>query len=193
MEEKYKEPFTYTLAFWLLRFWLATRAIFTGLVKFQGMKDVVKPEYADLDAETLEALGPEAYNKVAGLGLDMYQALPAKGPMSVEGYMASPLMPSFMVGPYAAVLGYALIGLGITLLLGICTRLSLFFMGLLYISLTYGFIILEKSLGEASAAGAAYLGVHMVLIAVALVLAKYNRFEVFSDRKIGCFLWDCRK
>ena len=33
---------TYTMAFWLLRFWLAARAIGTGLTKFQGKKEIVK-------------------------------------------------------------------------------------------------------------------------------------------------------
>ena len=63
--------------------------------------------------------------------------------MSMEGFMASPLMPNFAVAPYAMVLGYALIALGLALLLGVCTRVTLFLMGLLYVSLTYGFIILE--------------------------------------------------
>ena len=31
-----KNNLTYTMAFWLLRFWLAARAIGTGLTKFQG-------------------------------------------------------------------------------------------------------------------------------------------------------------
>ncbi len=179
-----KTDFTYTMAFWLLRLWLATRAIVTGLVKFTGMKPVLKPEYADLDADSLEALGAEAYDKVPGIGLDLYQALPKGGPMSIEGFKSSPLMPNFAVEPYAACLGYALIILGVMLLLGICTRISLFLQGLLYISLTFGFIILEKSIGEASAAGAAYLGVHILLIVAALILAKYNKFELLPCGKL---------
>ena len=185
-EENCKSSFSYTLAFWLLRFWLAARAIGTGLVKFQGEGQKVKAEYADMDAETLQAVGAEAFDKVQTLGFQFYHGLPAKGPMSVEGFTASPLMPSFMVQPYAYVLGYALIALGLALLLGICTRVTLFVMGLLYISLTYGFIILEPQLRDASAAGIAYLGVHMIMIVAALLLAKYNKFELLPCGKLPC-------
>lgn len=174
---------TYTMAFWLLRIWLATRAIGTGLVKFQGVKQVVKPEFAGEDADVL-AVMPEAYEKVNGLGFQFYHALPEKGPMSIEGFMASPLMPNFAVQPYAMVLGYALVGLGLALLLGVCTRVTLFLMGLLYVSLTYGFIILEPTLRDASAAGIAFLGVHMIMIVAALLLANYNKFELLPCGKL---------
>jgi hypothetical protein len=88
MEDKCNcnETFTYTLAFWVLRFWLATRAIFTGLVKFQGMKEVVKADYADWTKEDVEMLGKDAYDLVPGLGFNLYHALPAKGPMSIESF-----------------------------------------------------------------------------------------------------------
>ena len=97
-----------------------------------------------------------------------------------------------MVEPYAFVLGFALIGLGVALLAGICTRVTLFLMGLLYISLTWGFIILEPSMGPSAAAGIAYLGVHMVLIVAALMLADYNKFELVKCGKIG-FCKCCNK
>ncbi len=179
-----ESTFTYTLAFWLLRIWLATRAIGTGLVKFQGMGQTLKPEFKDLDADTIAAMGAEAFDKAPALGFEFYQALPPKGPMSIEGFAASPLMPSFAVQPYAWVLGYALIALGVALLLGVCTRMTLFLMGLLYVSLTYGFIILEKSLGMDSAAGIGFLGVHMIMIVAALCLAKYNKFELLPCGKL---------
>lgn len=187
---------TYTMAFWLLRFWLAARAIGTGLTKFQGTKEVVK-DASGLSADDVDILQEVASNTAGGppvekvtetvqtLGFQFYHGLPAKGPMTVDTFSASPLMPSFMVQPYAFVLGFALIGLGLTLLLGICTRLTLFLMGLLYISLTWGFIILEPSMGPNAAAGIAYLGVHMVLIVAALLLADYNKFELVKC-KCGC-------
>ena len=187
---------TYTMAFWLLRFWLAARAIGTGLTKFQGTKEVVK-DAGGLSADDVDILQEVASNAAGGppvekvtetvqtLGFQFYHGLPAKGPMTVDTFSASPLMPSFMVQPYAFVLGFALIGLGLTLLFGICTRLTLFLMGLLYISLTWGFIILEPSMGPNAAAGIAYLGVHMVLIVAALLLADYNKFELVKC-KCGC-------
>lgn len=200
---------TYTMAFWLLRFWLAMRAIGTGLTKFMGKQEAqvanpafeaeVKKILADGFASTREeAIGqvagiPEKVTKMVDvLSFSNYHGLPEKGPMTVETFSLSPLMPSFAVEPYAFVLGFALIGLGLTTLLGICTRISLFLMGLLYISLTYGFVILEPSMGPSAAAGIAYLGVHMVLIVGALMLADYNKFELLPCKKF-CGKCSCEK
>ena len=162
------------MAFWLLRFWLAARAIGTGLTKFIGKVEgeIPNPEFEAKIKETMAD------------GLSRSEAMEIVTDVP-EKISASPLMPSFMVEPYAAVLGYALVALGITVLLGICTRVSLFLMGLLYISLTWGFIILEPNMGPSAAAGIAYLGVHMVLIVAALLLADYNKFELLSCKKFG--------
>lgn len=192
------------MAFWLLRFWLAARAIGTGLTKFQGkvnaevpnlekakeLKELIAAGMSEAEAKEAVAEMPDTVEKVVdALGFSFYNGLPEKGPMTIETFSASPLMPAFAVAPYSSVLGFALIGLGLTLLLGICTRLSLFLMGLLYISLTWGFIVLEPSMGPSAAAGIAYLGVHMVLIVGALMLADYNRFELLPCGKLpvcGC-------
>ena len=188
------------MAFWLLRFWLAARAIGTGLTKFIGKVEgeIPNPEFEAKIKETMadglsrsEAMEivTDVPEKISGtmdvISFSSYHGLPEKGPMTIETFSASPLMPAFMVEPYAAVLGYALVALGITVLLGICTRVSLFLMGLLYISLTWGFIILEPNMGPSAAAGIAYLGVHMVLIVAALLLADYNKFELLSCKKFG--------
>lgn len=191
---------TYTMAFWLLRFWLAARAIGTGLTKFIGKVngEIANPEYeakikeamADgLSRSEAAELVTDVPEKISGtidvISISTYHGLPEKGPMTIETFSASPLIPSFMVGPYSAVLGYALIALGLTVLLGICTRVSLFLMGLLYISLTWGFIILEPNMGPSAAAGIAYLGVHMLIIVAALFLADYNKFELLPCKKFG--------
>ena len=188
------------MAFRLLRFWLAARAIGTGLTKFIGKVEgeIPNPEFEAKIKETMadglsrsEAMEivTDVPENISGtmdvLSFSSYHGLPEKGPMTIEAFSASPLMPSFMVEPYAAVLGYALVALGITVLLGICTRVSLFLMGLLYISLTWGFIILEPNMGPSAAAGIAYLGVHMVLIVAALLLADYNKFELLPCKKFG--------
>lgn len=188
------------MAFWLLRFWLAARAIGTGLTKFIGKVngEIANPEYeakikeaiADgLSRSEAAELVTDVPEKISGtidvISISTYHGLPEKGPMTIETFSASPLMPSFMVGPYSAVLGYVLIALGLTVLLGICTRVSLFLMGLLYISLTWGFIILEPNMGPSAAAGIAYLGVHMLIIVAALFLADYNKFELLPCKKFG--------
>ncbi|MFI3291499.1 MAG: hypothetical protein R3Y46_06415 [Opitutales bacterium] len=191
-----------TLAFWLLRIWLGTRALFTGLTKFQGEEERVIGGEADdlLDAEMLEILADgagsvtsaadKATETVQFLSLSNYEALPEKGKMSIESFKASPFMPDFMVEPYALCLGVALIAVGLALFAGVLTRLTLFVMGLLYVSLTYGFIILEPSMGAASAGGIAYLGIHMLLIVAALLLADYNKFELLPCSKL-CKLCKC--
>lgn len=181
-----KSNITYTMAFWLIRFWLAARAIGTGLTKFHGFERVLK-DVEGLKPDEIQALKDAGEGDlVQTLSFSFYHGLPAKGPMSMESFSASPLMPSFMVGPYAYVLGFALIGLGVALLCGICTRVTLFLMGLLYISLTWGFIILEPTLGPSSAAGIAYLGVHILIIVAGLMLADYNKFELVKCGSFGC-------
>ena len=64
--------------------------------------------------------------------------------------------------------------LGLTLFLGIATRFSLFLMGLVYTSLTFGLILIKQD------AGIAWLGVHIVMIVIALALAKHNRFAILK-------------
>jgi thiosulfate dehydrogenase [quinone] large subunit len=86
-----------------------------------------------------------------------------------------PLIPLWSLHIYDLVLGPALIILGLTLLLGIGTRISLFAMGLLYTSLTFGLILLKQD------AGVAWLGVHMVIIMLALMLSKHNRFTILRN------------
>ncbi len=203
-----KTNITYTLAFWLLRFWLAARAIGTGLTKFIGKEkaEVVNAEKASelkaliangmTEADAKEAIAdmPDTVEKVIDtLSFAHYHGLPEKGPMTIDTFSASPLMPTFAVEPYAFVLGFALIGLGLTLLLGIFSRLTLFLMGLLYVSLTWGFIILEPNMGPSAAAGIAYLGVHIALIVGALMLADYNRFELLSCKKVCPKFFSCDK
>jgi len=75
---------------------------------------------------------------------------------------------------YYACLGPALLLLGVMLLLGVGTRISLFGMGLLYISLTYGLILLGQD------GGISWLGIHILMVAMALVLAKHNRLTLMS-------------
>jgi thiosulfate dehydrogenase [quinone] large subunit len=85
---------------------------------------------------------------------------------------AEPLMPGFLTAPFYAVLGWLLIALGITLLLGLWTRLSLFAMGLLYTGLTLGLVILKQD------AGVSWLAIHIGLVGYALHLSKFNRFAL---------------
>jgi len=58
--------------------------------------------------------------------------------------------------------------------LGLATRFSLFAMGLVYTSLTFGLILIKQD------AGVAWLGIHIIMIVLALALAKYNRFAILK-------------
>lgn len=138
----------YTLAFLLLRLWLAVRAIATGLEKYEGVTDGVR-SYA----------------------LSFYKAVPKTWERQ---FALEPLLPSWALSAYYVVLGPALILLGVALLLGICTRTTLFLMGLVYISITLGVVLI----GQEPVAGS--MGTHLLLVAVALMLVRHNRCQVFG-------------
>jgi thiosulfate dehydrogenase [quinone] large subunit len=60
------------------------------------------------------------------------------------------------------------------LLLGLGTRLSLFVQGLIYIALTAGLILIRQD------DGISWLGIHIALVAMALMLAKYNKLAILK-------------
>jgi thiosulfate dehydrogenase [quinone] large subunit len=158
-----------TLGMLLLRIWLGMRAIQTGLEKYAGIKEI---EYIPVEIDG----APNEYGltktlEVKAYGLSYYEGVP--GTLS-DKFKAEPLIPDFFLSIYSTILGPSLIILGLTVLLGIATRLSLFAMGLLYTSLTFGLILIKQD------AGIAWLGVHIVMVAMALALAKYNRFAVLK-------------
>lgn len=144
------------------------RAIQTGIEKFGGTKTYDKA--VDIDG------APNAYGLVEegtekAYALANYQGVP--GPL-YDKFAAEPLIPSWGLNLYDVILGPALLILGATLLFGIATRFTLFTMGLLYTSLTFGLILIKQD------AGIAWLGTHILLIVAALALAKYNRFAILK-------------
>ena len=158
-----------TCAFLLLRLWLALRAIATGLEKFAGKVTEQKPlldEFGQPDINgTMVAVEHKVY------AFKYYQGIPAA---LQSKFAAEPLLPAFLMKPYAATLGYLLIISGLMLLFGVATRTSLFIQGLIYISLTFGLILINES------GGVAWLGIHMLLVVAALVLARHDRFNVMK-------------
>ena len=100
-----------------------------------------------------------------------YNGVPAQ---LYDKFINEPLIPEFALNIYNVVLGPALIILGLTLFLGIATRFSLFLMGLIYTSLTFGLILIKQD------AGIAWLGVHIIMIVMALALVKYNKFAILN-------------
>jgi thiosulfate dehydrogenase [quinone] large subunit len=153
-------------AFLILRLWLAMRAFLTGLQKYAGTetREIIQiNEFTELE-ETVTI----SYNTY---GPSHYHAVPDS---LKEAFAAQPLLPDFLTAPYYAVLGPALLVLGITLLLGVCVRTTLVLMGLLYISLTFGLILINQD------GGIAWLGTHILLVVAALVLEKHKRLVVFA-------------
>jgi len=154
-----------SLAFLLLRFWLGLRALATGIEKYTAKIDMPKPVLDDMGMDT----GTEVMVKVKQYGFDHYHALPQ---VFADKFAQEPLLPAFLMKPFCSVLGIVLIVLGITTLLGICMRVSLFLQGLLYVGLTFGFILLAVD------EGIAQLALHTLLCAVALTWVKYNCFTL---------------
>lgn len=157
-----------TLGMLTLRIWLAFRAIQSGIEKFAGTaatSKAVNIDGAPNDYGLTEAGSVKAY------AFSNYQGVP--GPL-YDKFSGEPLIPGWGLDLYNIILGPALLILGFTLLLGIATRYTLFAMGLLYTSLTFGLILIKQD------AGVAWLGTHIILIVGALVLAKYNRFTVLK-------------
>jgi thiosulfate dehydrogenase [quinone] large subunit len=157
-----------TLGMLTLRIWLGFRSIQTGIEKFAGTtshdKDVLIDGAPNAYGLTETATG-KAY------ALSNYHGVPA--PL-YEKFSNEPLIPTWGLNLYDTILGPALIILGFMVLLGIAQRISLFAMGLLYTSLTFGLILIKQD------AGIAWLGVHIIMVVMALALAKYNRFAILK-------------
>lgn len=150
----------------LLRLWLAVRAIQTGLEKFAGSKASNSP--VEIDGVANE-YGLTAATSAKHYAMANYHGVPEA---LMKKFQDEPLMLKFALPLYDKLLGPALIILGLTILLGIGYRTSLFLLGLLYISLTWGLILIKQD------SGVAWLGTHMILIVMALHLAGSNRFAI---------------
>ena len=93
-----------------------------------------------------------------------------------QGITSASFMPLWMTKNFAHSLGYLLVVFGLCLLLGVKSRISLFLTGLLYVGLSFGLMAVQE--GE----GVAWLGMHVVMIAGALVLVRHDRFAIWGDK-----------
>lgn len=160
----------YSLAFLVLRGWLGVRALLTGIEKFGAYKTIQQP-LLDPATGQPDASGALVELKVKYYALANYSGIPAglKGKFANEA-----LLPSFAMSAFDYLLGPALIATGIMLLLGLGTRISLFVQGLIYIALTVGLILIGQN------DGISWLGIHVALVAFALVLAKNNKLALLK-------------
>ena len=160
----------FSLAFLILRGWLALRAILTGIEKFSAFRTIQKP-FVDPTTGMEDPSGALVEVKQKFYSFTNYAGVP----QSLKDKFANePMLPHAVSTPFYAVLGYALIALGLMLLLGIGTRISVFLQGILYIALTAGLILIKQD------DGVAWLGIHVALVALALMLARYNRFTLLK-------------
>jgi thiosulfate dehydrogenase [quinone] large subunit len=160
----------YTLAFLILRGWLAVRALLTGIEKFGAYQSVATPV---IDPATGQ---PDASGVMMTVNVKHYAFANYSGiPTGLKGKFAyEPLLPHSLLSLFDHLLGPVLIATGLMLLLGLGTRISLFIQGLLYIMLTVGLIIIKQD------DGISWLGIHVALVAFALVLARHNKLAILK-------------
>lgn len=157
------------MAFLILRGWLGVRALVTGIEKYAGTRMVDhawtdKAGKPDASGAMLDGGVPEKF-----YSLSNYHAVPK----SLEAkFAAEPMLPHFLTAPFYAILGPLLILCGLSMLIGLGTRISLFVQGIVYIALTVGLILINQN------DGVAFLGIHIALIAMAMTLVNYNRFAI---------------
>ena len=135
----------YTYAFFLIRLWLGLRTLLAGLEKFERGGSYSFANY---------------YKNMARMA---------------QGITGASFMPLWMTKTFAFSLGYMLVTLGACLLLGVKTRATLLFTGLVYCGLSFGLMAVQE--GE----GTAWLGMHVLMIATALTLVRNNRFALVRD------------
>lgn len=137
----------YSAAFSLLRLFLGLRTLLAGLEKFEANKSFSFSNYTE--NMTRMATGISNYS----------------------------FIPLWAAKTFAMSLGFILAFLGVTILLGIKSRISLFIGGLVYVGLGFGLMAVQE--GE----GVAWIGMQVLMFAVALVLVRHERFALWGDRK----------
>ncbi len=150
----------------LLRLWLAVRAIQTGIEKYAGTNLTDQPVKID---GTPNADGLTSATAVKEYALSHYHGVPGA---LMKKFEAEPIFMklNFALSIYDWILGPMLLALGLLILLGGAVRTSLFLLGMVYVSLTWGLVLIKQD------DGVSWLGVHMILIVMALWLSEYNRF-----------------
>jgi thiosulfate dehydrogenase [quinone] large subunit len=156
-----------SLAFLTLRLWLGSRALISGLEKYSAKITVQEPLLDAAGQPDMSGAMVDVEKKV--YGLKYYHALPDT---LQTKFAAEPLLPGFLCTPFYALLGPALLVLGVLLLIGAANRLTLFAMGVLYVALTLGLMLIGQD------AGVSWLAIHVGLVAFALTLVDHNRFAV---------------
>ena len=159
-----------SMAFLILRLWLGVRALLTGIEKFGAYANIQKPL---IDPATGQ---PDASGVLVNVSVKYYSVTNYSGiPASLKDRFANePLLPKFGLTAFDHLLGPMFILTGVMLLLGVATRLSLFLQGIIYVALTIGLILIKQD------DGISWLGIHIALVAFALMLVKHNQFALLK-------------
>jgi thiosulfate dehydrogenase [quinone] large subunit len=160
----------YTFAFLALRLWLGVRALFVGINKFAAYKAVATP-LIDPSTGQPDASGVMVNVNVKSYALANYAGIPVA---LRDRFAHEPLFPKFALTLFDRMLGPAFIVTGIMLLIGLGTRLSLVAQALLFIALTVGLVLIDQN------DGVAWLGIHILMVSAAFLLAQHNRFAVLK-------------
>lgn len=157
------------MAFIVLRLWLGVRALLAGIEKFGVYQPVAMP--------VLDENGqPDSSGVMHNVNVKHYAIANYSGVPSAlkDKFTHEPLLPQFALNIFDHVLGPLFILSGVMLLIGLGTRISLFVQALLYLALTVGLILIDKP------DGVTYLGIHVAMVAFALVLSKHNKFALLK-------------
>ena len=165
-----KVNWDFTFAYLVLRLWLGVRSLFVGIEKFGSYRSVATP-LIDPSTGQPDASGVMVNVNIKSYALANYVGIPAA---LRDKFAHDPLLPKFALVAFDKMLGPAFILTGLMLLVGLGTRLSLLAQALIYISLSVGLVLIDQP------DGVAYLGIHIGLVAAALLLAQHNRFTVLK-------------
>lgn len=94
------------------------------------------------------------------------------------GISNNSFIPLWAANAFAMSLGFILTILGLAVLLGIKSRATLFITGLVYVGLGFGLMAVQE--GE----GVAWIGMQVLMFAVALALVRNERFAVWGDKSL---------
>ena len=137
-----------------LRMWIGMRLMFAGLTKFLNKNDE------------------------GGWSFDQEKAGKVMGSIT-ETMKANTAIPEVMLNQYATVLPWALLIVGAAVMLGICTRISLFLAGGLVLSLSFGLMLLPDD------TAAVERGVEIIVVGLALMTVKHNTGAVDNLFKLA--------
>ncbi len=117
-------------------------------------------------------------NEEGGWSFDQEKAGKVMGSIT-ETMKANTAIPEVMLNQYATVLPWALLIVGAAVMLGICTRFSLFLAGGLVLSLSLGLMLLPDD------TAAVERGVEIIVVGLALMTVKHNTGAVDNLFKLA--------